>query len=129
MLIKKINYKYNKFKAGARLNFIANKYKSNNISAAIFLDKVNKEYYEQFSILYKSRETSNISNALDMIINKLKNYRFNNIFDIGAGEGFINNSLKNGTVEYEKFYNCDPYQKPLTADAKSDILRLILKNP
>ena len=74
MKLKNINYKYKKHKSGSRLNFIANKYKSDKVSTAIFLDKVNKEYYKQFSIIYKSRETSNISHALETILCKLKKY-------------------------------------------------------
>jgi len=124
MFLKNISFKYNKNKSGSRLSFIANKYKNREISKEEFLDYVNKEYYKQFSIFYKERETSNIKNSLNTIVKKLKEYKFDNIYDIGAGEGFINKFINNGKITYGRFLNCDPYQKPSIKDNKSEHLRI-----
>jgi len=124
MNIKNIIYNYNQRKAGNRLSFFASKYKNRNINNETFHNSINEEYYKNFSILYKKRCTYNIEKALNLINKKLKEYKFNNIYDIGAGEGFLNKVLKKNNIQYDQFYNCDPYQYPLIEDNKSKHLKI-----
>ena len=124
MFLKAIITRYNKYKAGGRLLFFAEKFKGNGINNEQFHKCINKEYYKYFSVLYKKRNTLNIERSLKLIIKKLKSSHFQNIYDIGSGEGFINKILRENDINYDRFYNCDPYQKPIVNDHKSKHLPL-----
>ena len=118
MIFKRIIYKYHKGKSGERFSYLAGSTKI-DIENEQFHKYINQEYYKYFSILYKSRNTSNIEKSLKVINNKLKKFKFQNIYDLGSGEGFINKIFKENKISYKKFYNCDPYQKPSFDDLKS----------
>ena len=124
MIINNVIYKYDKKKAGDRLSFFASKYKSLKINNEQFHTHINQEYYKVFSILYKKRCTLNIEKALNLIIKALNKYKFENIYDIGAGEGFLNKIFKKNSIKYDNFYNCDPYQYPIIEDNKSTHLKI-----
>jgi len=122
--LKDFIYSYSKEFSGSRLKYLASYLKEENITTEMFLDLVNKEYYKEFSVLYSNRNTQNIDKTLNKINWSLIKYKIENVYDIGAGEGFINKLLINQKIKYKHFYNCDPYQKPKIEDERSFHLKL-----
>ena len=103
---------YKKERSGSRLSYIHNYFANALLSTNKFHDEVNNSYYKYFSQSYNNRETKIISKYGSRLLEPIKSKRFNGVYDIGSGKGFVHSLIKSYDINFSLFHSCDPYQEP-----------------